>query len=46
MILVETIPGMGVGGIKENGGGGEFKDDVFLRTVNVTMCPPSIAIIR
>jgi hypothetical protein len=27
MILVETIPGMG--GIKESGGGGEFKYDLF-----------------
>jgi hypothetical protein len=26
---VETIPGMGRGGIKENGGGGEFKYDIF-----------------
>jgi hypothetical protein len=26
---VETIPRMGVGGIKENGGGGEFKYDIF-----------------
>jgi hypothetical protein len=29
MILVETISWMEVGGIKENGGGGEFKYDVF-----------------
>jgi hypothetical protein len=28
MISVETIPGMGLG-IKENGGGGEFKYDIF-----------------
>jgi hypothetical protein len=28
MILVETIPGMG-GWTKENGGGGEFKYDIF-----------------
>jgi hypothetical protein len=26
---VETIPGMGGGLIKENGGGGEFKYDIF-----------------
>jgi hypothetical protein len=26
---VETIPGMGAGGIKENDGGGEFKNDIF-----------------
>jgi hypothetical protein len=26
---VETIPGMGRGLIKENGGGGEFKYDIF-----------------
>jgi hypothetical protein len=25
---VETIPGMGEGGIKENDGGGEFKYDI------------------
>jgi hypothetical protein len=29
MIPVETIPGMGVEGIKENGGGVEFKYDIF-----------------
>jgi hypothetical protein len=28
-IPVETIPGMGEGGIKENGRGGEFKYDIF-----------------
>jgi hypothetical protein len=26
---VETIPGMGVGGTKESGRGGEFKYDIF-----------------
>jgi hypothetical protein len=26
---VETIPGMGAGGIKENYGGGELKYDIF-----------------
>jgi hypothetical protein len=26
---VETIPGMGGRSIKENGGGGEFKYDIF-----------------
>jgi hypothetical protein len=26
---VETIPGMGGGEIKENGGGGKFKYDIF-----------------
>jgi hypothetical protein len=26
---VETIPGMGAAGIKENGGRGEFKYDIF-----------------
>jgi hypothetical protein len=29
MTPVETIPGMGEGKIKENGGGNEFKYDVF-----------------
>jgi hypothetical protein len=30
MTSVETIPGIGRGGrIKENGGGGEFKYDIF-----------------
>jgi hypothetical protein len=29
MMPVETVPGMGEGGIKENGGGGEFKYDIF-----------------
>jgi hypothetical protein len=29
MIPVETILGMGAGRIKENGGGGEFKYDIF-----------------
>jgi hypothetical protein len=29
MIPVETIPGMGEGGIKENDGGVEFKYDAF-----------------
>jgi hypothetical protein len=30
MRLIETIPGMeGGAGIKENGGGGEFKYDIF-----------------
>jgi hypothetical protein len=29
MIPVETIPGMGGGGIKENVGRGEFKYDIF-----------------
>jgi hypothetical protein len=29
MISVETIPGMGEKGMKENGGGGEFKYDIF-----------------
>jgi hypothetical protein len=28
MIPIETIPGIG-GGIKENGGGSEFKYDIF-----------------
>jgi hypothetical protein len=26
---VETIPGMGKGGIKEKGGGGAFKHEIF-----------------
>jgi hypothetical protein len=26
---IETIPGMGEGKIKKNGGGGEFKYDIF-----------------
>jgi hypothetical protein len=29
MIPVETIPGMREGKIKKNGGGGEFKYDIF-----------------
>jgi hypothetical protein len=29
MISVQTIPGMGRKGMKENGGGGEFKCDIF-----------------
>jgi hypothetical protein len=29
MILVQTIPGRMGKGIKENGGGGELKDDIF-----------------
>jgi hypothetical protein len=29
MISVETIPGMGGGGMKGNGGEGEFKYDIF-----------------
>jgi hypothetical protein len=29
MIPVETILGIGGGGIKENSGGGEFKYDIF-----------------
>jgi hypothetical protein len=29
MIPAETIPGMGEKGLKENGGGGEFKYDIL-----------------
>jgi hypothetical protein len=29
MIFVETAPGMGEGGMKQNCGGGEFKYDIF-----------------
>jgi hypothetical protein len=29
MIPVETIPGMEIGGIKENYGGGEFNYDIL-----------------
>jgi hypothetical protein len=29
MIAVETIPGIGGGGMKENGWGGEFMYDIF-----------------
>jgi hypothetical protein len=29
MIPVETTPGMGVGDMQENDGGGEFKYDIF-----------------
>jgi hypothetical protein len=29
MVLVETLPGIGVRGMKENGGGGEFKYNIF-----------------
>jgi hypothetical protein len=42
MISVETIPGMGGEGIKENGRGGEFKYVylIFCKTfLNVTMFP-------
>jgi hypothetical protein len=31
MRLVETIPGMGEGRIKENDGGGEFNYNIFLK---------------
>jgi hypothetical protein len=31
MIPVETVPGMGERGINENGGGVEFKYDIFAR---------------
>jgi hypothetical protein len=39
---VETSPGMGEEDIKKNGGGGEFKYDIFeivITFVNVTMYP-------
>jgi hypothetical protein len=38
---VETIPGMGREGMKENDGWGEFNSDIFyIRTcINVTMYP-------
>jgi hypothetical protein len=36
---VETIPGMGGGKIKENGGGAEF-NQVIRTFVNVSMYPP------
>jgi hypothetical protein len=41
MIPADTIPGMGREGIKENGGGGEFKYDIFdIRAfINATMYP-------
>jgi hypothetical protein len=41
MIPVETIPGMGGEGIKENDGGGKFNYDWYIvRTfVNVTIYP-------
>jgi hypothetical protein len=29
MVTVETVPGMGRGRIKENGGGGELKYHIF-----------------
>jgi hypothetical protein len=29
MISVEAVPGMGGGGLKEDGGRGEFKYDIF-----------------
>jgi hypothetical protein len=29
MIPVESIPGMGQEGMRENGGGGEFKHNIF-----------------
>jgi hypothetical protein len=31
MIPAKTVPGMGGGEIKENGGGGELKYDIFDR---------------
>jgi hypothetical protein len=30
MISVQTIPGMGEGGVKENDGGCDFKYDIFV----------------
>jgi hypothetical protein len=40
MISIETIPGIGVGRIKENDRGGEFKYDIFpiLRTFVNAQC--------
>jgi hypothetical protein len=38
MITVETILGMGEG-IKENGRGGESKDDTFVTLKNFYKCP-------
>jgi hypothetical protein len=39
MIPVETVSGIGGEGIKENGGGDEFKYDMFETFVNATMYP-------
>jgi hypothetical protein len=37
---VETAPGMGVEGIKENDGRGEFNNDIIVRTlVDIAMYP-------
>jgi hypothetical protein len=45
MIPVETVPGVRGGGMKETGGGGEFKYDVFVKNVYECKChnvpPPS-----
>jgi hypothetical protein len=51
MVPVETIPRMGEGGIKENGGGGEFNYDIYwIYCRNFCKChniaPPSITIIK
>jgi hypothetical protein len=35
MIPVETIPGIVGGRIKENGGGGEFKNDYLIHGKNI-----------
>jgi hypothetical protein len=38
---VETMPGTGGEGIKENDGGGKFNLEISLKTfVNITMYPP------
>jgi hypothetical protein len=38
MIAVETVPEMGGGRIKENGGRGEFKYDIFDYCKNFCKC--------
>jgi hypothetical protein len=36
---VDTIPGMGRGEIKENGGGGVNLTMIYCKNLNVTVCP-------
>jgi hypothetical protein len=43
---VETIPGIGRGEIKENGGGGEFNYDILQEFLQMSQCTPSTTIIK
>jgi hypothetical protein len=38
-VIFVNCPGMEVGGMKENGGEGEFKYDILRISVNTTMYP-------